>query len=441
MPLWSRYFPLVLGLCGVLLARPAAADLPTRYGYEVRVDGQMVTSALTYHSDTVLRGKDPESGVTYVLQSPEWTGLEIDGATYTFHIEPPGARFYPFEPTWVVRLQDVRFSVPPVAKPSPVCRERPAHVILKTNPKALDCSMTAAERKKIMKQIEDCDDCDACSVVYERRYRECPALFPKTEPAQHYVTLDDIKGLPFVRIDVSAARKVVQRCQQGNTEACEQVYQRYTRIQPGREDSLCEFQMAGEPWGSAPYAADEQECLFHAYYARLKEDCGTRKCEVKYRWGGQQGQPVQNPAWKPVPLPPPLDQHARLFPVKPAHVSFKQIVQRCQQQDRDACLRVSGGYNGLPRPENKANCYMEVNGKRSFDWATGDAEECAFNAYYKALESGCRLPGCTVKYLWQAKRTLSDSETQEKWPTEGWQVMTAPPPIDKHERLMSANNW
>jgi hypothetical protein len=46
-----------------------------------------------------------------------------------------------------------------------------------------------------------------------------------------------------------------------------------------------------------------------------------------------------------------------------------------------------------------------------------------------------------VKYLWQAKQTLSDSETQEKWPTEGWQVMTNPPPIDKHERLMSANNW
>ncbi|WNG59981.1 hypothetical protein F0U59_38625 [Archangium gephyra] len=55
---------------------------------------------------------------------------------------------------------------------------------------------------------------------------------------------------------------------------------------------------------------------------------------------------------EPVPLPPPLDQHERLFPKKPAHVPFKQIVQRCLQQDQTACLRVSGGYYGLPRSEN-----------------------------------------------------------------------------------------
>lgn len=440
MPFRSRYVPLALGLCSALLALTAAADQPYPYGFEVRVNGRTVTHAFVYPADFVIRGTDPESGVPYVLQLPEWSGLELEGAMYTFHIAPPGGSSQPFEPTWRVRLENVHFSMPPRAKPAAVCRKRPAQVVLKPNPRSLDCSMTAAERKKVMKEIEGCDDCDPCAAVYDRQFRECPALFPKMEATRQYLNLEDVKGLPFMRMDVSEARKVVQRCQQGNKAACEQVYQRYKSIHPGREDSRCEFEVAGHVQ-PAPYAADEQECLFQAYNTALKEDCRPPRCEAKYRWGGQQAQPVQNPAWKPVPFPPPLDQHERLFPARPVHVPFKQIVQRCQQQDQAACLRVSLGYYGLPSTERRTNCYMEVDGKRSFHWATEDAEECAFHAYYKAVEKGCRLPGCTVKYLWQATRTLSDSETQEKWPVEGWQVLTSPPPIDKHERLMSANPW
>jgi hypothetical protein len=444
MPLWSRYVPLALGLCSALLARTAAADMPYPYGYDVRVDGQTVTHAIAYHANSVLRGKDPESGVTYVLEVPEWTGLEIEGALYTFQIAPPGGSAQPFEPTRVLRLKDVHFSAPPQVGPSSVCRKRPARVVLKNNPRSLDCSLTAAERKAAKKATDEgCSDCDPCGVVYGRNYRACPVLFPKFEPSSFYghLFLDDFKGMPFMQIDVSAARAVVQRCQQGNKAACGQVSERYKSLNPGREGSRCELEVAGHAAGESR-VLDEQECLFEAYSAALTEGCRLPRCEAKYRWGGQQGQPVADTAWKPVPFPPPLDQHQRLFPSKPVHVPFKQIVQRCQQQDRNACIRVSYAYYGLHTAGMpQTSCYMEAGGKRKFSGGTVDAEECAFFAYYEAVDRGCRLPGCAVRYVWQATRTRPESEAAAQWPVEGWQVLAHPPPIDKHERLMSANPW
>lgn len=431
----ARLYLVLFAWC---IAGVAAADAPVPEVYEVLIDEDRRGEALVFHWDQVASGFDPESGREVIAGIPAWQSLKITGDRYEFRIKE-GYDDDPWTPIWILTLDRVSFSWPTRVSEAGLCRTDAREVVLKRLPDAVpDCSIPEGRQSPPSE-----DEIDPCWEAYQRNYHECDSLFPKLEDKRPALAFEDIQGRPFVRVDWSQGDRTIQACMGGELESCSRVFSRYADVRPDQqEETGCDIGVPGRE-GSRWADVDEVECQFHAYYDAIGSGCRPPECGPTYRWRGSETAPVANAHWRPVPFPPPLDRHHRLFPKPvPGRKVFLDVVEQCRQMDEDACLAVERAYDRLRGEAGyRTNCYLEIAGARDFIHGTMNERECLFRAFMRGLRKDCRTPECDIRYLWQQQRTVPDSELMTRWPSQGWKELPVPPPLHEDRRLVDGSGW